>query len=61
MRGRRRLHGQVADDLQQVVLNDVADDAGLLVELAPSLDAEALGERDLDVLHVVPVPDRFEE
>jgi hypothetical protein len=61
MRGRRRLHRQVADDLQQVVLNDVADDAGLVVELAAPFDAEAFGERDLDVLDVVPVPDRFEK
>ena len=58
---RRRLHRQVADDLQQVVLDDVADDAGLLVELAAALHAEALGHRDLHVLDVVAVPDRLEE
>ena len=35
--------------------------AGFLVELAATLDAEALGHRDLHVLDVVPVPDRLEE
>ena len=61
VRRRRRLHRQVADDLQQVVLDDVANDAGLVVELAAALDAEALGHRDLHVLDVVPIPDRLEE
>ena len=61
VRRRRRLHRQVADDLQQVVLDDVADDAGLVVELAAALHAEALGHGDLHVLDVVAVPDRLEE
>ncbi len=61
VRPARRLHREVADDLQEVVLDDVADDAGLLVELPPPRDPEALGHRDLDVLDVVAVPDRLEE
>src|SRR4030095_4448474 len=44
-----------------MILHDVADRASLLVELATPLDAKALGHRDLDVLHVAPVPDRLEE
>ena len=44
-----------------MVLDDVANDAGLVVELAAPFDAEALGHRDLHVLDVVPVPDRLEE
>ena len=50
------------DDLQQVVLHDVADRADLLVEACRGpADAEALGHRDLHVLDVVAVPDRLEE
>jgi len=44
-----------------VVLHHVPDAAGLVVELASTLDAEALGHRDLHALDVVPVPDRLEE
>ena len=36
----RRLHRQQAQHLQQVILNHVADHAGLFVELAAALDAE---------------------
>src|SRR5262245_10999799 len=60
-RRRRRFHREVADDLQQMILDDVADDAGLFVEGAAALDAEAFGQRDLHVLDVMTVPDRFQE
>ena len=59
--GRRRLHGEISDDLQQMILDDVADDAGLLVEGAAALDAERLGHRDVHALDVLPVPDRLEK
>ena len=55
------LHGQVGQDLEQVVLHDVADRAGFFVERAAALDAEVLGHGDLDALDVVAVPDRLEE
>jgi hypothetical protein len=61
VRTRGSLHGEVAHDLEEVALDDVADDARLLVTLAPSPDAEALGHGDLDVLDVVAVPDGFQE
>ncbi len=51
----------MGDDLQQVVLDDVANRADLLVELAPRLHAERLGHRDLDAVDEVAVPDRLEE
>ena len=57
----RRLHRQQRDDLEHVVLDHVADRAGLVVERAAALDAEALGHRDLDAGDVVAVPDRLEE
>src|SRR4029079_14901159 len=56
-----RLHRQVADDLHEVVLQYVADRPDLLVELAPALDAERLGHRDLDAVKVIAIPDRFQE
>ena len=59
--GGRRLHREVADDLQQVILDDVANDARLLVELAAALDPELLGHGDLDVLDVVAIPHRLEK
>src|SRR5262245_28333715 len=61
VRRRGRLHREVADDLQEVVLDHVANDAGLVVELAAALHAEALGERDLHVLDVVAVEDRLKK
>ena len=48
----RRLHREVAQHLEQVVLHDVADRARLVVELAAALDAEVLGHRDLHALDV---------
>ena len=44
-----------------MVLDHVADRAGLFVEGAAPLDAEALGHRDLHALDAVAVPDRLEE
>jgi len=57
----RRLHREQAHHLQHVILDDVADRAGLFVELASALDAERLGHRDLDVVDVVAIPDRLEK
>ena len=44
-----------------MVLEDVARRAGLLVEGAPTFDAEVLGDGDLHVVDVAPVPDRLED
>ena len=55
------LHREQRDDLEHVVLHDVADGAGGLVEAGAALDAEALGHRHLDACDVVAVPDRLEE
>ena len=56
-----RLHRQQPDHLQHVILEHVADGAGLLVEPAAPSDAERLGHGDLHAFDVVAVPDRFEE
>ena len=57
----RRLHGQQQQHVEQMVLDDVADGADLVVELAAALDAEILGHGDLHALDVIAVPDRLEE
>src|SRR5207244_12193228 len=57
----RRLHCQEGHHLEQMVLHDVADRAGLLVELYPSLNAETFGHRDLHALHIIAVPDRLKK
>ena len=44
-----------------MVLDDVAQRAGLVVELAAALDADGLGHRDLDRVDVAAVPDRLEQ
>jgi hypothetical protein len=43
-----------------VVLDDVLDRAGLVVEAAPVGDVECLRHRDLDALHVGPVQQRLD-
>ena len=59
--GRGRLHRHQAEQLQQVVLEEVARRAGLLVERAAALDPDRLGHRDLHVVDVAPVPDGLED
>ena len=44
-----------------MVLDDVARDARLLVELAAPLDADVLGDGDLHVVDVLAAPERLEE
>ncbi len=44
-----------------MVLQDVADAPGRVVEPAAALDAEPLGHGDLDALDMVGVPDRLEQ
>src|SRR2546427_794398 len=56
-----RLHGDDSQQLQDVVLDHVAHDADLFVEPAAPAYAHVLDERNLDVIHIAPVPDRFED
>ena len=44
-----------------MVLDDVADDAGLFVKGAAAGDADRLRHRDLDVLDVVAIPERLQQ
>jgi len=51
-----RLHRHEGEHLEQVVLNHVAQRAGLLVVAGPLLDAGRLGDRDLNVVDRLAAP-----
>ena len=57
----RRLHRRQREELEHVVLDHVAQRAGLLVVAAAPLDAERLGDGDLHVVDVAAVPERLED
>jgi hypothetical protein len=57
----RGLHRHHRQELQQVVLEDVAQDADRVVEMAAMLDADGLGGGDLDMVDVIAVPDGLED
>ena len=59
--GDRRFHRDEAQQLEQVVLHHVAQRARLLVVRAARLHADRLGDGDLDLGHVVTVPQRLED
>jgi len=56
-----RFHRQVAEHLKQMILDDVADCAGLIVEATTALDTKIFGHGDLHALDIVSVPERFHE
>src|SRR5581483_1619166 len=58
---RWRFHREERDDLEQVVLNHIAQTAGGLVEGAAAVHTEVFGERDLDARDIQAIPDRFEK
>src|SRR6266571_4094129 len=58
--GRRRLHREDADELQQVTLYHVAQRARLIVELAAPFDAQLLGDRNLHMAYAATSPKRLE-
>ena len=57
----RRFHRRDRDELEQMVLKDVAHRSRLLVERGASFDAERLRDRDLDMVDELSVPDRLED
>ena len=58
---RRRLHGDEAEKLHDVVLHHVAQRPGGVVVAAAALDAEAFGDGDLDVVDMGGVPQGLEQ
>ena len=59
--GDRRLHRRHRQQLKHVVRHHVAQRAGLLVELAAVLDTDGLRDGDLNVIDLLPVPQRLEQ
>ena len=57
----RRLHGQQGDDLEDVVLDYIAQATRRFIKGSAPLDAEFFRERDLNAIDIVPVPDRLEK
>ncbi len=57
----RRFHRGEADELEDVVLQHVAEDARLFVVAAARLDAQLLARGDLHVVDVAAVPDGLED
>ena len=55
------VHREDRGDLQQMILNDVADGAGLFVEASAPSHAERFGHRDLNTLDIMAVPQRLEQ
>src|SRR5437762_822871 len=56
-----RCHGHQGQDLKQVVLKHVAQDAGLVVVVATRPDRYRFGDRNLHVLDKVMIPDRLKK
>ncbi len=50
----------IITQLQQVILEHVADDAGRVVVAGAAADVDFFGHRDLHVIDVVAIPDRLE-
>jgi hypothetical protein len=61
VQSRRRLHREIAQHLEKVVLDDIADRARRVVEGAAALDAEVFRHRDLHALDVGTIPEGFHE
>ena len=55
------LHRNQGQQLQLVVLHDVAQGAGALVVATPAFHAQLFGDRQLDTVAELVVPDRLED
>src|ERR1700735_4271933 len=44
-----------------MVLNNIADGAGLIVERAPALDTKVFSHGDLHALYIIAIPERLRE
>ena len=57
----RRLHPHQRDELQQVILEHISQDAHAVIVAGAMPYAHGLGDRDLHVIDVVAVPERLED
>ena len=55
----RRLHGQIAEHLKEVVLNHVPNGTRFIIERTSALNAKVFRHRDLHALDEVAVPERL--
>jgi len=58
---RGRLHGDKRKELEQMVRHHVAQRAGRVVIIAAAADGERFGDRNLDVVDVIAIPDRLKK
>ena len=58
---RRRLHCDEGEQLKQMIGHHVAQGPRRVIESTAAPDRQRLGHRDLDVIDVVPVPNRLEQ
>src|SRR5262249_41452791 len=58
---RWRLHAQIREHLEHMILDHVPQHARALVVAAPAFDADRFRHRELDVIDVVPAPERLEQ
>src|SRR5262245_23459788 len=57
----RRLHGKIHQDLEQMILNHVADSTGLIVERSPALNSKVFRHGYLHTLALVASSERFQK
>jgi hypothetical protein len=56
-----RLHGEVAEDLEEVILDHIANCTRHIVKSTSALDPKILRHGDLDGFNVFPVPNRLKQ
>jgi hypothetical protein len=56
-----RIHGEVGQHLQQMILHHIAQRASFVVELPTILHAKVLCHGDLDAAYVIAIPNRLED
>src|SRR5579864_2700018 len=58
---RRRLHREIRQNLKEMILHDVPDGSGLVVETPAPLDTEVLSHGELHALDVFATPEGLQE
>ena len=61
LEGHRRLHRDQRNQLQHVILDDVARDAGTFEISAAFFHADRFGDSDLHMVNILTIPERLED
>jgi hypothetical protein len=56
----RRIHGEVSENLQHVILHNITNRARLVVKFSSVPHAKIFGHRDLNRAQIIAIPDRFQ-